>query len=99
MEDWWEADFMSKFDLIQTIDLLQATNYLNMNSLFELCCASVGASFRGKNFDTVKKEFGLEQVQYTPEDDEKMMATHPWILQESVHKSEELNRGPPMKKK
>ena len=90
---------MSKFDLIQTIDLLQATNYLNMNSLFELCCASVGASFRGKNFDTVKKEFGLEQVQYTPEDDEKMMATHPWILQESVHKSEELNRGPPMKKK
>ena len=45
-----------------------------MSSLFELCCANIAAHFRGKNFETVKKEFGLEHVQYTPEDDEKMMA-------------------------
>ena len=80
VEDRWEADFISKFNLIEIIALLQATNYLNMNSLFELCCASIGANFRGKNFDTVKKDFGLEHVQYTPDDDEKMMAMHPWIL-------------------
>ena len=53
--------------------LLQAANYLNMNSLFELCCASIATNFRGKSFEIVKKDFGLENVQYTNEDDERMM--------------------------
>jgi len=56
-----------------------------MPSIFELCCASVGAHFRGKSFDQVKKEFGLDDVQYTPEDDDEMLKNYPWILNE-VHK-------------
>ncbi len=47
-----------------------AANYLNIPQLFELSCARIAVEFKGKNFDQVKKEFQLEDVNYTPEDDE-----------------------------
>ena len=55
---------------------MQAANFLNIPALFELCCAIIASEFKGKNFDDVKSKFKLDDVVYTPEDEEKMKAEH-----------------------
>ncbi len=52
--------------------MLSFANFLNITALFELCCAAFAAQFKGKNFDQVKKEFGLEGETYTPEEEEEL---------------------------
>jgi hypothetical protein len=61
-----EREFMRKFDLEKTIKLLEAANFMDIPALFELCCASIACEFRGKSFDDVKKQFGLDEAEYTP---------------------------------
>ncbi len=54
--------FIGRYNLEGKLELLIAANFLNLASIFELCCAAVGAEFRGKSFDQVKKDFGLDDV-------------------------------------
>ena len=98
LEDRWEADFITNLSQEKVISLLQAANYLNIPALFEVCCARIGADFRGKSFDSVKKDYGLESVNYTPEDEEKMVKEFGWILNEAHKKAEQLDRPVPTKK-
>ena len=51
LTDQWEVQFINRFDLEGRLELLKAANYLNLSAVFELCCAAIGAEFRGKNFD------------------------------------------------
>ena len=39
LTDPWETQFIAGYTLEETLALLQAANYLNMASIFELCCA------------------------------------------------------------
>ena len=98
LEDRWEADFITSLSQEKVISLLQAANYLNIPALFEVCCARIGADFRGKSFDSVKKDFGLESVTYTPEDEEQMIKEFGWILNEAHKKVEQLDKPVPTKK-
>ena len=59
--------------------MIEYSNFLNLPAIFELSCASVAAHFKGKNFDNIKKEFGLEDETYTPEDEEELQKRFPWI--------------------
>jgi hypothetical protein len=43
----------------------------------------VAADFKAKEFEEIKKEYGLYDVEYTPADEEEIMKEHPWILEES----------------
>ena len=63
-------------------------NYLEIPAIFELCCAAVAVEFRGKNFDQVKKDFDLEGVSYTPEEDDRLVQKYPWILNETHKKAQ-----------
>jgi hypothetical protein len=38
--------------------------------MFELMCAAIAVQFRGKQFESLKKELGIENVAYTPEIEE-----------------------------
>ncbi len=98
LEDRWEADFIQNLSLEKALQLLQAANYLNIPALFEVCCARIALEFRGKNFDSVKKDFGLESVNYTPEDDDMMLKEFSWILNEAHKKAEQLEKPAPIKK-
>ena len=71
---------------------------MNVPALFEVCCARIGAEFRGKSFDQVKKEFGLEAVTYTPEDEDVLLKEYSWILNEAHKKAEQLEKTGPLKK-
>ncbi len=72
LTDPWEAGFITALEFDQVLQLMLAANYLNIPQLFELTCAKIALEFRGKNFDQVKKEYGLENVNYTAEDDERL---------------------------
>jgi len=67
--------------LEKVIKLLEAANYMDINSLFELCCSVIASEFRGKSFDECKKTFGLEDVEYGPEEEEKIKKENPWIFE------------------
>ncbi len=58
-----------------------AANHFKIQALFELCCASIAAYFKGKNFDEMKHDFGLGDVVYTPEDEEQLKLDYPWIVE------------------
>lgn len=88
--DEWERSFIQQFDQTTILDLLEAANFLNCPALFELCCAMVAADFKAKEFEELKKEYGLYDVEYTPEDEEEIMKEHPWILEESEARIKKL---------
>ena len=90
IKDEWERAFITKYDQNMVIDLLEAANYLNCPALFELCCAVIAADFKGKDFEELKKEYGLYDVEYTPEDEEEIMKEYPWILEESEARIQKL---------
>ena len=95
IKDQWEAKFITQFNLDQVIQLLQAANFLNIPPLFELCCATIASEFKSRNFDEVKKRFGLDDVFYTPEEEEKIKKENPWIITETEEKIKKLiNENP-----
>lgn len=72
IKDEWDRNFIEKLDLDGKCELLMAANQFHIPALFELCCASIAAFFKGKDFEKIKGDFGLQDVTYTPEDEEKL---------------------------
>jgi len=90
LKDDWEREFIDKLNLDAKCELLMAANYFNIPAIFELCCATIAAFFKGKDFDKIKGEFGLQDVTYTPEDEEKLKAEYPWIQEQAEKKIAEI---------
>ena len=88
--DVWERNFIAKYDQDFIIDLLEAMNFINCPALFELCCAVIAADFKGKDFEEIKKQYGLDDVEYTPEDEEEIMKEYPWIMEETEARIKKL---------
>ena len=59
IKDDYERSFIEALDLDAKCELLMAANYFNIPAIFELCCASIAAFFKGKDFDKIKGDFGL----------------------------------------
>ena len=60
-----------------------AANSFDIPALFDLCCVQIAAYYKGKNFEQVKGELGLEHITYTPEMEENLKVEFPWILEEA----------------
>ena len=56
---------------------------LAMLAILSFSNAVVASDFKGKDFEELKKEYGLYDVEYTPEDEEEIMKEYPWISEES----------------
>ena len=59
IKDDFDREFITKLDLDAQAELLMAANFFDIPALFELCCASIAAFFKGKDFDKIKGDFGL----------------------------------------
>lgn len=90
--DEWERKFITHYDQNQILDLLEAANYLDAPAFFELCCAMIAADFKSKEFEDMKKQYGLHDVEYTPADEEEIMREHPWIFEESENRIKKLKQ-------
>eukprot|EP00347_Sterkiella_histriomuscorum_P001138 403373179 len=95
LNDPWEAQFIMKYDLEGLIKMIEHSNFLDIPAIFELSCAAVGAMFKGKNFEQVKKDFGLEDETFTPEEEEELQKRFPWIQNEVQAAIKKLEGNPP----
>ena len=86
IEDEWERNFISQFSEEELIDMIQATNFMNIPALFELCCAKVAAEYKGKDFNEIKKKYGMDDVEFTAADEEEILKQYPWIVKETEEK-------------
>ncbi len=90
IKDQWERNFILRLDLNQQVELLEAANYFDVPSVYELCCAMIASKFKGKEFNQIKNEFGLNDVVYTPESEEQIKRDFPWIIAETDQKIKDL---------
>lgn len=74
--------------------MIEFSNFLNTPAIFELCCASLAAMFKGKSFEQIKKDFLIEE-EYTPEDEEELQRRFPWIQNEVTTSLKKLEGNPP----
>ncbi|CDW74175.1 UNKNOWN [Stylonychia lemnae] len=95
LKDQFEVQFIQKYDLDGTIKMIEYSNFLNIPAIFELACASVASLFKGKSFEQVKKDFGLEDEVYTPEEEEALKLRFPWITSEFQNIVKRLEGNPP----
>lgn len=58
--DEWDATFISSFDLDTVFDLINASNYLDLRPLLDLCCARIASIMKGKSAEEIRSIFNLE---------------------------------------
>ena len=90
--DEFERSFMEKLSFDEKCELYTAANLLNVPPLFELLAASIAAWFKGKSYDEVKGDFGLQDVPFTPADEEEIKKENPWIEEQAKRKIEALKK-------
>ena len=80
LDDPKDLEFFNSLSLDQIVDFLNDWDYLNIPSLIELLAAVIAIRFRGKDFEQIKDEFGIEE-DFTPDEEEKQKKEFSWILE------------------
>ena len=92
-------------DIDAVAALLFAAEEMRVLALKELCCACIASHLKGKDIETLKKEFDLadEDVDYTPATEKQMREDYKWIfdaadkkikkIQETIAKREEEKKN------
>ena len=87
-----ELAFIQRFSEDELIEMISATNFMHVPALFELCCAMIASDLKGKDFNQMKKKYGLDDVEFTPADEEEILRQFPWIQAEAEEKIAKLKR-------
>lgn len=61
------------------IELVLATNYLDIPDLLDACCEAIAQKLEGKGPDQIRKEFDIEN-KFTPEEEAKVRAENMWAF-------------------
>eukprot|EP00474_Spongospora_subterranea_P008971 CRZ09429.1 hypothetical protein [Spongospora subterranea] len=67
----WDAEYVEAMSLELTFQVLLAANYLNLQSLVELCCAKVASLMLGKTPKQIRKTFNVRD-DFTPEEESQI---------------------------
>ena len=72
----WDANFV---ELEQEVlfELLNAANYLDIQSLVDLTCAKVASMLTGKTGEEIRKQFNIEN-NFTPEEEAQVREANKW---------------------
>ena len=58
--DEWSKKFFSKLNLEDIISLINASNYMDIESLIQICCGILASNMVDKPVDEIEKTFGIE---------------------------------------
>ena len=72
----WDLKFVD-IELKMIIQLITASNYLDIKGLMELTCARVASLIKGKSPEQIRSMFGIEN-DFTPEEEEKIREENKW---------------------
>jgi S-phase kinase-associated protein 1 len=75
----WDADFM-KIDSATLFELVIAANYLNINNLLNLTCATVGDMIKGKTSEEIRQTFNIVN-DFSPEEEEEIRRENQWAFE------------------
>ena len=56
----WDVNFINEMDTNTIIDLINAANYLEIQSLVDLGCAYIVSLFKGRNADEMREMFDID---------------------------------------
>jgi S-phase kinase-associated protein 1 len=81
----WEKIFLDNYLLVNgnekehhvLIDVLSGANFLNIEGLFSLTCASVADMMKGKTAEQIRELFNIEN-DFTPEEEEEIRKETKW---------------------
>ena len=68
---------MNKLNNEQLLQVLSAANHMDINSLMRLCAAKAADLVQRMDLQTCRDFFGF-QNEYSPEEEQKMLAEHTW---------------------
>jgi S-phase kinase-associated protein 1 len=75
----WDADFV-KIDSATLFELVIAANYLNINNLLNLTCATVGDMIKGKTSEEIRETFNIVN-DFSPEEEEEIRRENQWTFE------------------
>lgn len=70
----FECEFIEKYSATNMeglVNLCLSSNYLDIKSLLDLCCAKIAVMIKGKSPEEIRDLFGLEN-DFTPEEEQKI---------------------------
>jgi S-phase kinase-associated protein 1 len=78
VKDPWDYDFLMRIKkAFNLIELVMATNYLDIGGLMELLFAYIASKYKGKDFNKIKQKHGIKE-DFTEEEEEKILIENPW---------------------
>lgn len=78
--DEWDAQFIESIPESELIDLISASNYLDMKSLLDTCLVKIACSFKDKSVEEIEKEYDIQE-HFTPEVEEKLKQEYSWAME------------------
>nr|CAD1830492.1 unnamed protein product [Ananas comosus var. bracteatus] len=77
----FDRDLVKQLDQATLIDLLSASNYLEIEGLLRLTCQTVAEKLKGKTTEEIRQTFCI-QNDYPPEEEEEVREEISWALEE-----------------
>ena len=75
--DAWDVDFIDVENMDDLIDLIVASNFLDIEGLLNLGCAKVASLIKGKSVEEIRDLFGIEN-DFTPEEEAQIREENKW---------------------
>jgi S-phase kinase-associated protein 1 len=75
--DDWYANFINLDKMDELIDVVVASNFLDIDPLIELSCAKLASLIKGKSAEEIRKKFGIEN-DFTHEEEAQIREENKW---------------------
>jgi S-phase kinase-associated protein 1 len=76
--DEWSANYIDAITLELLVDLTVAANYMEIQSLLDLCCAKMASMCKDKSEEEIFKTFGITET-FTEEEKARIREENKWI--------------------
>lgn len=73
----WQATFFKDIPDSDLMQLIGASNYMNMNALLDACCLKVATDLRGKTKEQIRERYNIKN-DFTKEDEERIKKENGW---------------------
>ena len=73
----WDCDYINLDNMDDLIDLVVASNFLDIEGLLNLGCAKIASLIKGKNVEEIRDMFGIEN-DFTPEEEAQIREENKW---------------------
>jgi len=75
----WDTEYM-QVDQGALFELILAANYLNIEPLLDLACATVAGMIKGKTPEEIRTQFNITN-DFTPEEEEEVRRENQWAFE------------------